>query len=115
MANGGDFDRASDPWVTFAPNGDAYQISLSVSADTLTSAILVSRSSDGGDTWSEPVTLIRETSASNFNDKESITADPTNSNYVYAVWDRSRFPSDQANLNALRSLRDPAVTPPASS
>jgi hypothetical protein len=32
-ANGGDFDRASDPWVTFAPNGDAYQISLSASAD----------------------------------------------------------------------------------
>ncbi|MGE5262973.1 MAG: exo-alpha-sialidase, partial [Acidobacteriota bacterium] len=28
-ANGGDFERSSDPWVTFAPNGDAYQISLS--------------------------------------------------------------------------------------
>src|SRR5437773_8443511 len=23
-ANGGDFQRASDPWVTFSPNGDAY-------------------------------------------------------------------------------------------
>jgi len=104
VANGGDFDRASDPWVTFAPNGDLYQISLSVSADTLTSAILVSKSNDGGDTWSEPTTLIRETSAFNFNDKESITADPTNASNVYAVWDRSRFPSDQANLNALRSF-----------
>ncbi len=38
-ANGGDYDRASDPWVTFAPNGDVYQISLSASADLLTSAI----------------------------------------------------------------------------
>ena len=27
-ANGGDFERASDPWVTFAPNGDAYQSTL---------------------------------------------------------------------------------------
>ena len=27
-ANGGDYARASDPWVTFAPNGDVYQISL---------------------------------------------------------------------------------------
>ena len=34
-ANGGDFDRASDPWVTFSPNGIAYQISLSASADLL--------------------------------------------------------------------------------
>jgi hypothetical protein len=32
-ANGGDYDRSSDPWVTFAPNGDAYFISLSASAD----------------------------------------------------------------------------------
>ncbi len=103
-ANGGDFDRASDPWVTFSPNGDAYQISLSASADLLTSGILVSKSADGGDTWSEPATLIRETSAFNFNDKESITADPTNANYVYAVWDRSRIPSDQANLQALHSF-----------
>lgn len=103
-ANGGDFDRASDPWVTFAPNGDAYQISLSVSADQLTSAILVSKSSDGGDTWSEPSTLIRETSAFNFNDKESITADPTNASYVYAVWDRSRKPGENSSFNALNSF-----------
>ena len=103
-ANGGDFDRASDPWVTFGPNGDAYQISLSVSADQLTSAILASKSTDGGDTWSEPATLIRETSAFNFNDKESITADPTNSNFVYAVWDRSRKPGENASFNALHSF-----------
>jgi BNR/Asp-box repeat len=103
-ANGGDFDRASDPWVTFAPNGDAYQISLSVSADQLTSAILVSKSTDGGNSWSEPATLIRETSAFSFNDKESITADPSNANYVYAVWDRSRKPGENADFNALHSF-----------
>ena len=102
-ANGGNYDRASDPWVTFDPNGDAYQISLSISADQLTSAILVSKSTDGGDTWSEPTTLIRDDSPFNFNDKESITADPTNANYVYAVWDRGRFPSDNADFNALHS------------
>jgi hypothetical protein len=103
-ANGGDYARASDPWVTFAPNGDVYQISLSASADLTVSAVLVSKSSDGGDTWSEPTTLARNVSAfaegPGFNDKESITADPTNSNNVYAVWDRSRFPSDQAGVTA---------------
>ena len=52
-ANGGNYDRASDPWVTFASNGHVYQISLSASADLTVSAVLVSKSVDGGDTWSE--------------------------------------------------------------
>ncbi len=103
-ANGGNYDRASDPWVTFAPNGEVYQIALSASADLATSAILVSKSGDAGDTWSEPKTLISETSAFHFNDKESITADPTNANYVYAVWDRSRKPGDNADFNQLHSF-----------
>src|SRR5881397_2277531 len=46
-ANAGNYDRASDPWVTFAPNGDVYQISLSASADLTVSAVLVSKSVDG--------------------------------------------------------------------
>src|SRR3989440_4878914 len=103
-ANGGDYGRASDPWVTFAPNGDAYQISLSASADLTVSAVLVSKSVDGGDTWSEPTTLARNVSAfaegPGFNDKESITADPGVASNVYAVWDRSRFPSDSAGITA---------------
>lgn len=103
-ANGGNYDRASDPWVTFAPNGDVYQISLSASADLTVSAVLVSKSVDGGDTWSEPITLARNMGGfafgPPFNDKESITADPTDARFVYAVWDRSRFPSDNADLTA---------------
>src|SRR5881398_76801 len=83
--NGGDFQRASDPWVTFAPNGDAYFISLSVSfigpAAATGTAVLVSKSTDGGDHWSNPTALVREIGDADvapfyFNDKESITADP---------------------------------------
>src|SRR5437588_4636314 len=103
-ANGGDYGRASDPWVSFAPNGDVYQISLSASADLTVSAVLVSKSVDGGDTWNEPTTLARNVSGfaegPGFNDKESITADPADPSTVYAVWDRSRFPSDNADLTA---------------
>jgi hypothetical protein len=103
-ANGGAYDRASDPWVSFSPNGDAYQISLSASGDLLTSAILVSKSTDDGDTWSEPVTLRSERTPFHFNDKESITADPNDSDYVYAVWDRSRKPGENRSFNALHSF-----------
>jgi len=103
-ANGGNYERSSDPWVTFSPNGDAYQISLSVNfVNDPATAILVSKSTDGGGTWSEPTTVVRNPSDVApflFNDKESITADPNDSNYVYAIWDRVRFPSDRANFNA---------------
>jgi hypothetical protein len=92
--SGGDpvYDRASDPWVTFDTAGNAYQISLSVSGDQATSAILVSKSTDQGATWGTPATLIRDDAAANFNDKESITGDPTRPGYVYAVWDRFNSP-----------------------
>jgi hypothetical protein len=31
-ANGGDYERASDPWVAIGPDGTAYQIAIAVSA-----------------------------------------------------------------------------------
>jgi hypothetical protein len=103
-ATGTDYDRSSDPWVSFGPDGTAYQISLSVNAAQNVSAILTSTSTDGGLTWSDPVTVQRDTSGFNFNDKESITADPLHAGTAYAVWDRSRFPSDSPNVNAGHSF-----------
>lgn len=90
-----DYDRASDPWVSIAPNGDAHQVSLSLSADQATSAILVSKMPSGSASWSSPVTLIRDAGTGRLNDKESITADPHDSNFVYAVWDRVELPGTQ--------------------
>jgi hypothetical protein len=87
-ANGGDYDRASDPWVSFGADGSAHQIALAISADQTISAILVSSSRDGGRTWGPIKTLQRDTTASLFNDKETITADPRDGRFVYAVWDR---------------------------
>jgi hypothetical protein len=90
-----DYDRTTDPWVTFDPAGNAYQISLPLSHDLEVSAVAVSKSTDGGFSWDAPKTLIRDETGLNFNDKESITADPTRPGYVYAVWDRGSFPSDK--------------------
>ncbi|HZQ62925.1 MAG TPA: sialidase family protein [Casimicrobiaceae bacterium] len=86
-----DYARASDPWITISPDGTAYQAAIGLTGPTFganaVDAVLVSRSSDGGRTWGLPVTLMRDARTS-FDDKESITADPTDSRFVYAVWDR---------------------------
>lgn len=91
-SNGGNYERASDPWVTFAPNGVVYQIALAFDfVNDANQAVLVSRSVDNGDTWSEPTALIADTDFTVGDDKESITADPRHSKFVYAVWDRLQF------------------------
>lgn len=84
-ANGGDFDRATDPWISFGADGTAYAMSLSTSGAL--NAMLVARSTDGGRTWSRATALITD-GASAFNDKNTLTADPVDARYVYAVWDR---------------------------
>jgi hypothetical protein len=90
-ANGGDYWRASDPWVTFSPDGTVYQIAIAFGGGPAQVAgvndVAVSRSRDGGVTWETPVVLMRDPGPF-FNDKESVTADPTDARYVYAVWDR---------------------------
>jgi hypothetical protein len=100
------YERASDPWVSFGPDGDAYQISLSFN-DTanLDNAILVSESPAGSDgrQWSAPITLRRDTNPAVFNDKESITADQNNPNYVYAVWDRLVFPNERTRGSSVEN------------
>jgi hypothetical protein len=123
-ANGGDYERATDPWVAIGPDGIAYQIAVSFNGQTFvagsSNAVLVSTSQDGGRSWSSPITLIRD-GADNFNDKESITADPTNAGYAYAVWDRlsaaghgpsyfSRTTNGGAAWETPRQIYDPGTT-----
>ena len=86
--NGGDYERATDPWITFSPDGTAQQLSLSLDTSDAFEAILVSRSTNGGDTWGEPITLLRDTDPKVFDDQPSITGDLNNSSFAYAVWDR---------------------------
>ena len=88
QCTGGSFQRASDPWVSFAPDGTVHQIGFGFNGTDARTAMLASRSSDGGRTWSDPYTLVTESNAAFGIDKESITADPRDANYVYAIWDR---------------------------
>lgn len=124
-ANNGDYERATDPWVTFSPDGSAHQIALSTGGNVLqpgsVSAILVSRSNDGGRTWTTPLPLIVDVGPDFFNDKESIAADPTDSRYVFASWDRlrrnnggptffARTTDGGMTWEAARSIHDPGST-----
>jgi len=119
--NGGDYQRATDPWVSFAPDGAVFQMALASSGGAFTAgsanAMLVSRSIDGGRTWGPVSTLIRDESQF-FNDKNSITADPTDPRYVYAVWDRlgatgggpamlARSTDGGATWEGARAIHDP--------
>ena len=84
--SGGTFDRASDPWVSFAPNGKLYGAWLVFDAFDQHNGVLVSSSSNGGLSWSKPTPIVVDNTDGD--DKQSITADPYNSNVVYVVWDR---------------------------
>ncbi len=87
----GDFERASDPWVDVAPDGTVHAMALAFSgaalADGSSSAMLASRSSDGGRNWSAPQVMQRD-GDTHFNDKNTLTADRTDARLVYGVWDR---------------------------
>jgi hypothetical protein len=109
--SGGIYDRSTDPWVTFGPGGNLYQLALSFNdfippltegpGGDFDHALLASRSTNGGLTWSAPVAVIRDLDANVFNDKQSITADPMRAGTVYAVWDRLVFPtSERASIIA---------------
>jgi hypothetical protein len=108
----GFYQRTTDPWVSFGPHGTLHQISLSFNDiqdstppfedfdgfDDFDHALLASKSEDGGDTWTRPEIVIRDTDANAFNDKQTITADPTEdqAGNVYAIWDRLLFPNSEA-------------------
>jgi hypothetical protein len=90
-SNGGDFQRASNPWVAASPDGSVHALAVAFSGATFasgsTNAVLVARSADGGLTWNGTIPLAQD-GAAVFNDQPTITADPTDARFVYAVWTR---------------------------
>jgi hypothetical protein len=124
LENFGGYQRTTDPWVSFGPDGKLHQISLSFNdiagpfgpedeqpGGDFDHALLASTSTDGGLNWSDPRVVIRDLDGNVFNDKQSITADPNSASHVYAVWDRLVFPtSERANVIAgfvTSSIRGP--------
>jgi hypothetical protein len=68
-ANGGGYERSSDPWISWSPSpgngkGTLHAISISFDRSTAHNAVLTSRSLDAGNTWSRPITLREDNSNS---------------------------------------------------
>jgi len=92
---GVNYERASDPWVSIGPDGTAYAIAISFNNSNNNNAVVAATSTDGGKTWGNVFQIITD-NAPNFqffNDKESVTADPTTPGEAYAVWDRLETPN----------------------
>jgi hypothetical protein len=107
--------RASDPWVTFSPDGTAFFMHLVLYSlllpfpDLLYSeAMEVVRSEDGGLTWGTPTVLVGDASPTMFHDKGSITADPNDGQFVYAIWDELTGPPS-GNDNPTAALHAEAI------
>lgn len=96
---------AGDPWLSFAPNGDLYAMALAGNSPSSHPAF-VSKSIDGGLHWLAPVAASSTTDLNP--DHPSLTADPTNNGYVYAIWDAS--PSSHSSAAVFTRTIDGGVT-----
>ncbi|WP_112264125.1 sialidase family protein [Lentzea terrae] len=90
------FGRVTDPWVSYDKAGNAYFIGQPIDSAALgLSAISVTSLDRTTGTW-RPPTIIQEDTGDRFvfNDKVSITGDPTRAGYAYATWIRGSYPND---------------------
>jgi photosystem II stability/assembly factor-like uncharacterized protein len=83
-----DYQRASDAWVSFGPDGTAYVSALVFDATTNRNGVAAATSYDGGRTWKHVTKLIDDNDPAIGNDKNSVTADPLHPGVAYQVWDR---------------------------
>lgn len=97
---GGPYERATDPWLSYSPDGTLHAMSLVLDPDPPgggfgENAMVYNRSTTDGLTWEPPIVLHADTDPRALNDKNSMTADPNDSRFVYAVWDRLRSASGE--------------------
>ncbi len=127
------YDRASDPSIAVGQGGIILASALGMSAANYlasggTSAVLASRSLDGGRTWQAVQAVLQDTNPGAapwyFNDRDAIAADPAGPD-VYIVWDRltsnsgaassptwlAHSPNGGASWDAARMIYDPGANP----
>ena len=94
------YQRASDPWVSFGPDGTAYASALAFDNVDNKNAVAGASSTDGGATWNvQPILGSIFTTFQASTDKNSTTADPVKRGTAYTVWDTLIGPTDQPDDN----------------
>lgn len=103
-----DFGQASDPWVTFDKNGNAYASTLGVNGIYnedgsftgiyVNSGVLVFKSTDKGQSWNAPLRAFFSNDANAFPDKPAIYGSTVESETVYLVY---HFPSSSQDETAV--------------
>ena len=91
---GFNFERASDDWVSFGPDGIAYSSAILLEGSTNRSGVSAAVSTDSGRTWTRQQLLESNPNAQVFSDKNSTTADPVHPGVAYTVWDNLIAPTD---------------------
>ncbi|HEY7095546.1 MAG TPA: sialidase family protein [Terriglobales bacterium] len=85
---GGTYTAVSDPAVAYDASHNVWMISSLAITNSIGKAVLVSRSTDGGITWGNPVTVNNQ---NGFADKEWIACDNTSTSpfygHCYVEWD----------------------------
>lgn len=95
--SGGYYYRGGDDWLTFDKNGDLYHSSLGVNFNTYENSIIVNKSTNGGETWEDPIVIAEDVYPA-ISDKEAITADPHDARYVYATWCKTEIGETSAKV-----------------
>ena len=94
------YQRASDPWVSFGPDGTAYASALSFDNTDNKNAVAAASSTDGGATWNIlPIPGSVFTLSQQSTDKNATTADPMVAGTAYTVWDTLLLATDNPDDN----------------
>lgn len=111
VCSGGSFLGAVDPWLSFAPDGNLYAVALvsnSLAGLKFADEVMVTKSADGGMTWSAPSVVPGSDIVDPIADHPSLTADPTNAKFAYAIWNGS--PSSHSSAGVFTRTTDGGAT-----
>jgi hypothetical protein len=99
---GGSVDAGSDPWVAAGGDGTVYFSGLAadLSTDPPTTAVVASRSRNGGRTWPAPATVAAPLQG---NETDAIAASPRLAGHAYLAW--ANFVFDLPRTNTLEFSR----------